>query len=525
MTLAERAMGKAGRLGAGRLRQGRRRWGEPVEARRPDRAAALLWALVLAILFWGLACYAAYAVAVLLTPRGLNYSEGLIWQQALWMFGAHAYGDISHPPFLVFEYPPVFHVLLRGLIALGVSGLLAGRALSLAATLACAVLAGTLAWLASDRPGRSLAAMAAGLLPFTLLPVISWSPLLRVDMLGLAFTYGGLVLAALSWRRQSLLVPAMLVLVAACYTKQTFLSAPCAVLAAAALRDWRLALRAGVVALAAGLIVLGGLSWLTQGGFLRHILLYNINRFSLADAAGHAMELLKAYPIFAALAAGGWVCGAVALSRRTRLAGWRALLAQDSQACTLLLLLIYAVTCTPTLLLAGKSGAAINYFLEYLCLGCVWVGWLGGAAWASPTRLALGVPVLLALQTCPVPGAIGDLRAAQLTASRDQQDQALLARLRDVPGPLLSDDMVLTLRAGRSVDLEPAILAQLAQEGVWPERRLLDLLAGHRFGAVITAAGPGDPTFDSRYLPATRAAMLAAYPHVEKFGDYQLRLP
>ncbi len=496
------------------------------DGRRPQQAATvLLWALVLAILCWAFVCYAAYAAAVLGTPRGLNYSEGLIWQQALWMFGPHAYGDISHPPFLVFEYPPVFHVLLRGLIALGLPGLAAGRALSLAATLACAILAGTLAWLASDRPMRRLAALAAGLLPFTLLPVISWSPLLRVDMLGLAFTYGGLVLAALSWRRPALLAPAMLLLVIACYTKQTFISAPCAVLAIAALRDWRLALRAGLPALAAGLVTLGALSWLTQGGFVRHILLYNINRFSLADAAGHALQLLTAYPIFAALAAGGWYAGAVVLWHRARAAGWRVLLRQDSQACTLLLLLVYAVTCTPTLLLAGKSGAAINYFLEYLCLGCVWVGWLGGEAWQSPRKLALGVPILLAVQTCLVPGAIGSLRAAQLTAARAQQDRALLARLRQVPGPLLSDDMVLTLRAGRSVDLEPAILAQLAQEGVWPERTLLDMLSGHQFGAVITAADPGDPTFDARYLPATRAAMLAAYPHVETFGDYRLRLP
>ena len=370
-----------------------------------------------------------------------------------------------------------------------------------------------------------LAAAVAALLPFTLLPVISWSPLLRVDMLGLGFTYGGLALAASSWRRPALLTPAMLCLVIACYTKQTFISAPCAVLATAALRDWRQAARAGAVALAAGLAALGALTWLTQGGFVRHILLYNINRFSLADAVGHALELLKAYPIFAALAALGWFSGAVVLSRRSHFAGWRSLLRQDGQACTLLLLLIYAAACTPTLLLAGKSGAAINYFLEYLCLGCVWIGWLGGAARQSPRRLAMGVPMLLALQTCLVPGAIGSLRAAQLTAARTQQDRALLARLRDVSGPLLSDDMVLTLRAGRSVNLEPAILAQLAQEGVWPEHILLDMLTEHRFGAVITAADPGDPTFDARYLPATQAALLAAYPRVEVFGDYRLRLP
>jgi hypothetical protein len=42
---------------------------------------------------------------------------------------------------------------------------------------------------------------------------------------------------------------------------------------------------------------------------------------------------------------------------------------------------------------------------------------------------------------------------------------------------------------------------------------------------VITAYDPGDPTFDSRYLPRSRDALLAAYPHVERYGDYRLRLP
>jgi hypothetical protein len=50
-------------------------------------------------------------------------------------------------------------------------------------------------------------------------------------------------------------------------------------------------------------------------------------------------------------------------------------------------------------------------------------------------------------------------------------------------------------------------------------------LNAHYFGAVITAYDPGDPTFDARYLPRTQAALLADYPHVQRFGDYRLRLP
>jgi hypothetical protein len=61
--------------------------------------------------------------------------------------------------------------------------------------------------------------------------------------------------------------------------------------------------------------------------------------------------------------------------------------------------------------------------------------------------------------------------------------------------------------------------------GVWDEQRLIRRLDTHYFGAVITAYDPGDPTFDARYPPAAKDALLRDYPQVQRFGDYRLRLP
>ncbi len=92
-------------------------------------------------------------------------------------------------------------------------------------------------------------------------------------------------------------------------------------------------------------------------------------------------------------------------------------------------------------------------------------------------------------------------------------------------GPILSDDMVMLVRSGREVPLEPGVMHELARAGLWDERKLMDLIEEHRFAAIVTAYDPGVPTFDERYLPATRSAIIRAYPKVETYGDYRMRLP
>ena len=62
------------------------------------------------------------------------------------------YGPIDHPPFIVFHYPPAYHLASRAVMALGVDPLAAGRMVSLAAT---AVISISIAWLvAAGLAGR-----------------------------------------------------------------------------------------------------------------------------------------------------------------------------------------------------------------------------------------------------------------------------------------------------------------------------------------------------------------------------------
>ena len=95
------------------------------------------------------------AGSLLANPFG-DYGEGIVWQQALLIPGPRMYGQIEHLPFIVFHYPPVYHLVSRAVMAFGVDPLAAGRIVSLAST---AVIAISIAWLVAaglaGRVGRS----------------------------------------------------------------------------------------------------------------------------------------------------------------------------------------------------------------------------------------------------------------------------------------------------------------------------------------------------------------------------------
>jgi hypothetical protein len=478
--------------------------------------------------------YLAYAGDAIRFPFGLDYSEGLIWQQALWLGGPKLYGDIANFPFLVCEYPPLYLIVLRGVHALGIGMLAGGRLVSVLCTLTTCTLLGLLVW----RHGRSIGAgrnaaiagVVAALLPLSLLPVISWSVLMRVDMQALALTYGGIFCAYQAFRRPAWLMPALLFFVASAFTKQIYLAAAAAMLPICLIRFPRQTLRAYVIGEIVGVALLGLCDWLTDGRFLRHIIAYTADTTDPILALQKSALWLAAYPLDAALTLVAVFVLWRQVSQATSLHGPSDLMRAirtDTNVAWLAFLTLYLALTTIMLVTAGKTGASRNYFIEWMCCWCLWLGCLAAHLMREPTRarpLAWILPVLLLLQLWPVAYGTQNLRRGQFSAERRAEWGALLDRVRQIPGPLLSDDMVLTLQAGREVGLEPGVLLELSRMGLWQEQRLVEKLQAHYFGAVITAYGPGDPTFDARYLPATQAALLSAYPRVETYGDYRLRL-
>ncbi|MEO7365182.1 MAG: hypothetical protein ABIW03_02580, partial [Sphingomicrobium sp.] len=166
-------------------------------------------------------------------PFGLDYGEGIVWQQALRIASGHAYGSIDQYPAIVFHYPPVFHLLSVFVAALfGLDQLAAGRVVSLTATMLIGGFAGLIVFRCLREEAGSAAAsicgLIGGLVVFTIWHVLLWAPLMRVDMVAIAFSFAGVWLGIMALHRPAAIHVAALCFVAAVYTKQTSVVAPAA---------------------------------------------------------------------------------------------------------------------------------------------------------------------------------------------------------------------------------------------------------------------------------------------------------
>ena len=481
-------------------------------------------ALLLVLIGWyglRLAAFLAYAVRAVADPFELNYGEGIVWQQMAMIPGPSMYGPIDHAPFIVFHYPPVYHLVVHALAWFGADPLAAGRGVSVVATW---VLAASLGWIAgqaapSSRGSAAFGGVIAALSVFTFQPVLAFAALMRVDLLGMALSVLGLTLGVLSLRRPRLLYAAVLLFVVALFTKQTLVAAPVAVLCVWLMRDPGLALRALGLGVLLGLAALLALEWVTDGGFLRHIILYNINRFEWRRAYW-AVVHQRRYVVILAVTLG--MIGLALWQGRRRLAA----LADDAPAFVMLVLqfcIAGAMIAT-----AGKYGAAANYFMEALCLCGVFAGMAVAAALDVAARPGgPRAPALLLLAALMTQIALSPLPP---TVPLDNPDRArdmaaLLAEMRASAKPVLSDDMVLPMRAGLGVTIEPMIFADLTALGQWDPRGYKDLVDREVFSFVLTEDPPGDPEYEERYQPAIRGAIAAHYPVVTRAAGYYLHRP
>lgn len=494
-------------------------------------AAALLLLLVRAVQAVG------DAIAGVGFILSLDYGEGIVLQQALMLTGPDAYGDITRYPFVVFHYPPVYLLAVRAVAALGVEIVAAGRMVSIAATLALAAVVGVLAHAAlgaaAGRTARLLGAAVAALALLASFPVVRWLPLARVDMLAMALTMAGLAVAVLGQGQRWQPYAAAVLFTLAVFAKQTSIAAPIAatlvMLAARPGDAWRMVATGLLLSCAA----VAAASALTDGGFLRHLLLHNINRFS-AEGFALLAGLVIMHVALIAAALGGLATGLRRLRAGAAADALAHRLRADPAARAIAAVALHLAVSTPLLALVLKSGANWNYFIEWLCSVAILAGLLAGSLAAplvAPGRAPWPArPLLLTVLSAGLLAqhlVFGHQRHPRL-ADRDAGQRVgreLLEMVRAAPGPVLSDDMVLLVRAGRQVSYESAIFAELGSMGRWDERLIIDLIRGGHFVFAITGGQRGERLFDSRYNPAVADALDAAFPHPEARAWLVVRRP
>ena len=474
------------------------------------KAAALIGlfledgAKIMLLMFLSLAVmiFLAHALMAVFHRYPLDYGEAAMVDQAMTVTaGQNIYRrDLSMPPYIVSNYPPLYVLSLVPFVGLFGPSFLAGRAISLLCSLASGMFLALIVY--TDTQDRLAAVVTAAL--FLAFPyVVGWSPLARVDMLALAFSTAGLyVVARWSTTRRGLIVAALL-LVAAIYTRQSYgLAAPLAAFVWLWTQHRRQALRLGsgqALRLAAlvggvGLVLFLVLNALTRGGFFFHVVTATVNEFGVERLERHWRDLRETVPILL-IFGGAFLCLA---PRRVR--SWP-------------LLAPYLVGATLSALTIGKIGSNINYLLELcaalsLVAGAL-VAWSRQRRWLHPVLLVLLALQVGQLMQTTLKGPVETLKW-RLKPAKNLKDLEWLVETTD--GPVLADEFMglLTLQ-NRPLYIQPFAITQLANAGLWDQDALLASIRDQEFPLILIHHFMGWPVYKERWTPEMLSAITENY--------------
>lgn len=459
----------------------------------------------------------------------LDYGEGIVMWQAEHVTNLKiAYGDITHAPYIVFHYPPVYPFVSQLVAHWTHDLLIAGRMISVVSALLIGLIFGPQVFTCLPRrmpvSARLSGAFAAIVLIYSLSGV-EWMRLMRVDLLGLAITFGGVALFILSGHRSRWQYAAFVMFCLALFTKQTLIAAPGACLIASFIVDRRKAWRLAATIVGCALAVMGVLWVATEGRILRHLFLYNENPLSLKNLEHLMRQNLYQCAALLAVAAGSLISYGVRFTKyrwpgvlqRLRAALQHSLYRRALIVGGLQMILAFLVSLT-----AIKQGSNYNYFLEWnlaaaplagLVVGRTLAGLRPGRELTAATAALLLVPVFL---------GVGGIRSLAIPEDvRDQPYALVLKRIEQAPGPVYSQDMVLLNLAGKEIYGEPSILSSLSAVGTWDESPLVKRIRAGFFDLIVQE-NPSDPLF---YSQGVQSAIRDSYKVLERDGKYTLSVP
>ncbi|MFC2036700.1 hypothetical protein ACFLYD_01850 [Chloroflexota bacterium] len=481
----------------------------------------MLWGLALAGLLYLVGLTVWLGFKGISFPYQLDFGEGTMLHFAKeWYLGQPIYRTAEGYPYITANYAPLPYALARVLMPILGMTYTAGRVWTLLAVLALAAI--IVAWVRRES-GRWLPAVAAMLIFVGSPYVYHWTPLYRVDLIGLALTLGGLFAVALAVappvrvttgsQRRWLLWLAVVLFVAGLYAKQSYLFAPAAALAYVFFFvDRWLAIK-----LAAAIALLGGSLFLlinafTGGGFWYGLVASNVNPFVWSQFWVQQRDFFGTFAILGLLTA-WYVVDKFLLDRTTPLREKTSPLD------------LYLPAALVSLWLAGKAGSWENYFFEALAAFALCSG-LGLARLTRHGRLLYQVlaPLLLIAQVALMwhTPRVAE-RYLRLTLD---SNEAMIPILASTPDPIISEDPGLLLTNGKVLDYWTFQNSQLARAGRWDQSWELGQLRGRHLSMVILERGTRlDVDHYQRFTREFLSELDRNYRHARTVGKYELYEP
>ncbi|MCA9393571.1 MAG: glycosyltransferase family 39 protein [Candidatus Omnitrophica bacterium] len=452
-----------------------------------------LW-IMIGFMGYRLVLYALYAVDHITYPFDYDAGEGLILSRA-WIMarGGDIYSPVTVEPYFVMNYPPVFEGLVAVVARLFGPGHWIGRLLSVTAAGVCAF---CVSRIVRQHSGKSLSAVAAGLLLYASCWLTSWSVISRVDTFGLMCTLAGLaVMSRDASRRTVRTVLAGAVLFSlALFTRQSLIAAPLACALAYLFpndnepqrRRHKIVFLGAMIVIPA--VLLAVMQLVTCGEFYRHTVLYTMGEFEVAHFTRWIGDYLNMHGATVVL------CAGYAFMRR-----------REPRLRVPLLFWVLSLAVSFT---AGKEGASINYFLEFWAASCILIGlMLGelehfrGSGWRR-----LAGPVIVGILFVQVLVMHYRTDFNHVREVYRQSSARLSAYVRDSPGEVLSEYTGYLVINGKQPVYQPFSMTQLAERGLWDEEKFIADIERGRFSLIVmTNVGMGYGRWSQRMIDAVKS--------------------
>jgi hypothetical protein len=484
------------------------RWPAP-RLHLPKRLRKAYLCVLFSLLVLGGATFALKAFHEVRYPFAWDDDDGAVWWETVHVTNLRTlYHPIQEYPYFVVPYPPLFHAIAWLATRATGSFLVGGRLVCIFSALGVSTLFGLLVFRVSPRriraAVRAAGAAVSALLCYRIDSLSAYMPGIGVDPLAVFLSYLGVFLFVSYAPSAPCTFAAFAIFVAALFTKQTALAAPAACLIACALMNRRRSIQLLVFSALLGVGTLLYLCWRTGGEALRHLFIYNaVQPFSITQLILGLQDVsIRMLPLITLAAIsllplanhglfdpprrfGAWLRGGLRTSPCRR---------------ALFVLGIQMAIALLVSLTFGKMGGGNHYFMEWNLACCPLAGLLFVRVlvrWRPSARYTLGgTAVFLLLLLVAVTGFPDSLRRIdsvfRLTYGvRRVQDAeyssaaAVLKIVQQTPGPVLCENMVVTMKAQKEIPIEPGIQCFLAKAGIWDQSGFLHMISTRQFGVIV----------------------------------------
>jgi len=405
--------------------------------------------------------YVYRAICAIRYPQPLDYGEGPILNQVRYILqGRNFYKDINSPPYIVGNYPPVFHLFSILLVPIFGISFATGRTIAFLAVIvtACIIYKIVLYF-----TGNKLASFLSALFYLAIDYIYVWGIYMRIDTLSILFNILGVYWVIRYEDDYRRLRWCILFFLLALYTRQSMIAGTAGAYLYLLTKDRKTAGKLiGYTALYGALVFIF-FTLITKGQFYLHIVKYNNNIFTLRQLWFFMSKELFTYTVFTIASL---VTSIIWLwDKKKRIIS------------------LYFISAFLVQLTVGKVGSMLNYLIEPVCIMGIIAGILVGEALKKRNQIALvGVSLLILLQ-------LANYYYGPNTLSWGWKPSpppiALDNYVEETDGLILAENLGILPAHNRDIYFDPFIFTQLYYQGMWDQSKIVEEIREKKFDLIM----------------------------------------